>query len=89
MNLFLYNQHKQVGILIIFVHCKYGFQSDTLVVSVVGRHIVYAGYTRKGSSSYERIKNAKIHRVMNKKNPKHVIVLLSNQKAPKRYTLIL
>jgi hypothetical protein len=71
------------------VHCKYGFQSDTLVVSVVGRHIVYAGYTRKGSSSYERIKNAKIHRVMNKKNPKHVTVLLSNQKAPKRYTLIL
>jgi hypothetical protein len=52
-----------------FFFVQYGFQSDTLVVSVVGRHIVYAGYTRKGSSSYERIKNAKIHRVMNKKKP--------------------
>jgi hypothetical protein len=27
--------------------CKYGFQSDTIVVSVIGRHIVYAGYTKK------------------------------------------
>ena len=46
--------------------CKYGFQSDTIVVSVIGRHIVYAGYVEKGSSRYERIKNAKDHRVMNK-----------------------
>jgi hypothetical protein len=53
-----------------------------------GRHIVYTGYSkkfielwtdqiRKSSSSYERIKN------------KHVRVLLSNQKARNRYTLIL
>jgi hypothetical protein len=49
------------------VHCcNYGFQSDTIVVSVISLHIDYAGYTNKGSSSYERIKNAKVHQVMNK-----------------------
>ena len=46
-------------------YCKYGFQSDTIVASVIGRHIVYAGQTKKGSSSYEQIKNTKVHRVMN------------------------
>jgi hypothetical protein len=48
------------------MYIEYGFQSDTIVVSVIDRHIVYADYTKKGSSSYERIKNVKVHRVMNK-----------------------
>ena len=38
-----------------FVYCcKYVFQSDTIVASVIGRHIVYAGYTKQ------------VHRIMNK-----------------------
>ena len=67
---------------------------DIIVVSVGVRHIAYTGYAksssgtqkfielwsdqnRKSSSSYERIKN------------KQVTVLLSNQKARKRYSLLL
>jgi hypothetical protein len=51
--------------------------------------ILFLLVIQNSSSSYERIKNAKVHRVMNKYKKKQVTVLLSNQKAPKRYKLIL
>jgi len=44
---------------------------------------------RKSSSSYERIKNAKVHRVMNESKTNQVTVLLSNQKARKLYAFML
>jgi hypothetical protein len=42
------------------------FNLTLSLASVISRRIVYADYTKKGSSSYERIKNVKVHRIMNK-----------------------
>jgi hypothetical protein len=48
--------------------CKYGFQSDTIIVSVIGHHIVYAGYTKW------------VHRVMNWSKTQKFIELWTNKK---------
>jgi hypothetical protein len=57
--------------------CVHG--ADALInwISARGFIELWTDQKRKSSSSYEQIKN------------KQVTVLLSNQKAPKRYTLIL
>jgi hypothetical protein len=49
------NNSYRINVYRFGVFAVYGFQSDTivLVVSINGRHIVYAGYTKK------------VHRVMN------------------------
>ena len=49
--------------------------------------ILFILVMQKRPPSYERIKTEKVHRVMNERiKTKHVTVLLSNQKARKRFT---